>query len=485
MNDIYKDIALRTGGDIMIGVVGPVRSGKSTFIGKFMEKLVIPNIAGKNKRQIAVDELPQSAQGKTVMTTEPKFVPAEAVTVKLDKAQAKIRLIDCVGYMVDGAIGHEEDGKERLVKTPWQDEEMPFEKAAEYGTKKVIGEHSTIGVVVTCDGSFTDIPREAYIAAEERVVGELMALNKPFIVIFNTTAPDSEKVKKECAQLRKKYGVAVLPTDVTKLDKEGLADILEQVLFEFPMKVLNVDLPDWVTALPPDNEIIKNTIELIKQAAGKVDKMSSYKAVEEAFSLSPYFDGAEQVDLDMGEGGATVRFAAKPDLFYKVLSAECGEEIAGEFDTLNLTRSLKKAKEEYEKLKDALEKAYATGYGIVPTRIEQATVEKARIVKKGGQYCVKMRVFADSLHLIQADVNCETEVISGSKEQCENFIAMLEGEGGEGLETKVFGTPVINMLEENLSRKCEGLNDNVKQKLKRTLNKAVNEKRNNLICLLI
>ena len=485
MNDIYKDISQRTNGEILIGVVGPVRSGKSTFITKFMEELVIPNIAGKSKKQIAVDELPQSAQGKTVMTTEPKFVPGEAVTVKLDKAQAKVRLIDCVGYMVDGALGHEENGQPRLVKTPWQEEEMPFEKASEYGTQKVISEHSTIGIVVTTDGSFSELDRSGYVKAEERVVKELKSLNKPFIVLFNTVNEASSEARKTCLELEQKYGVAVLPTNVTKLNKNSISEIFEMVLLEFPMRMLDVNLPKWMQALSSDNEVIASVMSDVSKAAESIDKMSSYKLLESVFLKNNEFENEVEVNLDTAVGRAEISVHAKPELFYKTLSKECSEDLSDEFALFGYVRSLIEAKENYSKLKSALDCSNATGYGIVTACVKDANVNEPKVVKKNGRYCVKIKVEANSLHLINADVLTDVEVVSGSKEQCEDFVNMISGENGKGLETEVFGKPISSILEEKLSASSVSLSDNVKHKLKRTINKAVNEKKSNLICVLL
>ena len=485
MNDIYKDIALRTGGDIQIGVVGPVRTGKSAFITKFMELLVIPNIAGKNKKQIAVDELPQSAKGQTVMTTEPKFVPGEAVNVKLDKAQARIRLIDCVGYMVDGAMGHEENGEPRLVKTPWSEEEMPFGSASEYGTQKVISEHSTVGIVITADGSFTELKREAYLKAEERVVKELKSLNKPFIVLFNTVDPQKKEVGETCRELEKRYEVPVMPINVTALKKEDVTAVFEKLLFEFPLRVLNVRLPEWVRALPKDNAIVSKVMTAVGALAAREEKMSAFKSVSGVFNEDDGFTKATDVTFDMGEGSATLTFEAKPDLFYNVITEECGEKIDGEYELIKYVRELKTAKDGYDKISAALEAAETTGYGIVEARCEEAEVGEPHVVKKNGQYCVRMRVGAKSMHVIRADVHDDIEIVSGTKSQCDGFAEGLNAKDGAGLDTKVFGRPVRSMIEEKLGYKCTALNDNVKLKLKRTVNKAVNEKKTNLICILI
>jgi len=484
MNDIYKDIAVRTGGDILIGVVGPVRSGKSTFITKFMNELVIPNIVGEAKKNIAVDELPQSAQGKTVMTTEPKFVPGEAVAIKLDNAQARIRLIDCVGYMVDGAVGLEEDGSPRLVKTPWNEREMTFEEASAYGTEKVISDHSTVGIVVTADGSFTDIERAAYMAAEEKVVNQLKSLNKPFIVLFNTTDPTSEGALATCAALEKKYGVAVLPVKVTDLDKKSVIDIFSRLLSEFPIRTMNFDLPRWIRALPAENKIVTYAIEKIKAAANKAVRMKDYKTVEHIFENGGYFGEATEVNLDMAEGAVTLDFPAEKDVFFNVLSDECGDQITDDLSLLSFVRELKVAKDSYGAIKSALEMAVATGYGIMPADITGAEMGEPRVIRKNGQYCVKISVDGTSLHLIKADVHADVEVVSGSKDQCDAFAQKVSGEDGVR-QTEVFGRTVYSMLEENLSQKSDAMHENVKSRLKRAVNKAVNEKKTNMICILL
>ncbi len=483
--DIYNDIATRTGGDIYIGVVGPVRTGKSTFITKLMEGLIIPNVSGKNNKKVATDEIPQSASGKTIMTTEPKFVPGEAVMVKFDKASARVKLIDCVGYLVEGALGAEEDGKPRLVKTPWQDEEMPFSKAAEFGTKKVINEHSTIGIVVTCDGSFTDIPRSEYKKAEERVINELKCLNKPFIVLFNTQNPSSNEVQKECQELEKKYGVTVVAKNVLNLSKEEIADIISKVLLEFPMRSFDIKLPKWMQALPCENEVVASVIDKALNSSKSICKMKNYVEVENAFSTCDEFEGVSSLSLDMAKGVASFKILATDELFYKVLSLECNEKISDEHALISYVKGLQEAKEEYSKLKNALECSRSQGYGItVPTAIE-SEISEPEIIKKGGQFCVRVKVLAKSMHLIDTFASVPVDLICGTEAQCQSFVDTLSDENCDRLNVEIFGKPLYMLVNDAISSKCTSISEGVKAKLRKTINRAVNDKKNNLICILI
>lgn len=479
--DIYGDIASRTDGDIYIGVVGPVRTGKSTFITKFMDEIVLPNMSTK-KKNVAVDEMPQSASGNTVMTTEPKFVPAEAVDIKVGNKTAKVKLIDCVGYMVDGALGGEENGAPRLVKTPWQDNPMPFLKSAEYGTKKVINDHSTIGIVVTCDGSFTDIKREAYAVQEERVVNELKSLNKPFIVIFNTKNPTDEGVKKTCIALEKKYNVTVTPVNLSTAKKEDLEDILSKVLEEFPMRVFDLDIPLWMQALPKDSKILNYTIDAVKEGVKNVTKMKNGVVLETMFDDSEVFKPCEDMEMNMATGQVKMCVKAKDGVFYKALSEATGEEVLDETSLIDYVKDLTEAKRNYTKLKGALVDAETNGYGIVNTDFSETTVGKPQVAKKGGQYCVRMKVEAKSLHIIRADLISEIDPVCGSLAQCEDFVSLMDQ---VGYEAPVFGRPVSQIVGEELQKKCTALPDNMRVKLKRVVTKAVNEKKTGIICLLI
>ena len=481
--DIYNDIATRTGGDIYIGVVGPVRSGKSTLVKKLTEKLILPNIASKNKKKIAVDETPQTAAGKTVMTTEPKFVPSEAVAVSVGKAQAKIRLIDCVGYMVDGAFFADEDGKPRLVKTPWSEEDIPFERAAEIGTEKVIKEHSTIGLVVTSDGSFTDIARSAYAAVEDRVIDELKSINKPFIVLLNTVDPTSAQAKRTCAEIEKKHDVSVIAVNAENMGDGDIENALVSVLKEFPLVGFDVDLPKWMQAIPADDEAIQGVIASITAAGEKVFRMKDVSAIEKAFVENEDFGGVDAVSMDMGSGRAKITVSGRNGLFYKVLSRQCGEDITDEFSVMNYVNSLAVAKREYIKLKTALDGADADGYGVSLPLKGEIEYENAEVRKTVGGYGVKMRARAECVHIIKTPVTADVALISGTKEQCENFVESMNGE--KGAEVLVFGRNAFEIVDEGIAQKCNSLALPVRQKIKRTLSKAVNEKKSNLICFLI
>ncbi len=479
--DIYGDVAERTGGDIYIGVVGPVRTGKSTFITKFMEELVLPNMEN-GKKTVAVDEMPQSGSGKTVTTTEPKFVPSEAVTVTANSKRAKVRLIDCVGFMVDGALGGEENGEARLVSTPWKDHPVPFSEAAAIGTEKVIRDHSTIGVVVTTDGSFTDVKREAYAEKEIAVIEELKSLNKPFIVLFNTTKPNDLETKKTCEDLQRKYGVTVVAADVLKIDKQGLEEILGKVLEEFPIRVLNVDIPDWIKSLPKDGEILSCTVNKIKEVSKNVFKMKDCSLLEKTFDDSDLFEPIEDYSANMATGEVRLSCTAKNGVFYRAISEAAGETLQDETALINYVKELTVAKKGYAKIKDALSAAEENGYGIVEADFSTSSVAEPEIVKKSGQYCVKMRVSGKSVHIIRADLTEEVEPVYGSREQCENFLALMER---EGYDATVFGRKVSDLVNENLQKKSTGLSDNLKTKIKRVVTKAANEKRSGLIYVLI
>ena len=483
--DIYKDIATRTGGDIYIGVVGPVRTGKSTLVKKLTESLILPNIANKNKQKVALDETPQSAGGKTVMTTEPKFVPSEAVAVKIDKTHAKIRLIDCVGYMTDGAFFGDEDGKPRLIKTPWSDDEMPFDKAAELGTEKVIKEHSTIAFCVTSDGSFTDIPRSAYAATEERVINELKSADKPFIVIFNVKNPSSESAKREAKEIERKYGVTTIALNVENLSEEDIETLLSSVLNEFPISAFDVVLPEWMQALDSDNSVIADIIKRVIDASADVKRMKDVEKIERVFIESEDFEDAVNVEMNAEFGSARITAKCRNGLFYKVLSESCGENITDEFSVMNYVGALKTAKREYEKLKSALEDVEENGYGVTLPVESETRTEKAEVIKKGSGYQVRVRADADVIHVIKTTVRSSVRLISGTKEQCERFCEDVNDENGEGLALSVFGRPAISIVTDDVLGKSAALSENIKQKVRRTLQKAVNEKKNNVVCILI
>ena len=488
--DIYKDIATRTGGDIYIGVVGPVRTGKSTFITRFMEKLVIPNISNKLQKQIATDETPQSADGRTIMTTQPKFVPANGVKVQFkNKATANVRLVDCVGYFVDGAVGHQEDEKPRLVKTPWSDADIPFEKAAEIGTKKVIDEYSTIGVVVTTDGSIGDIPRENYVSAEERVVKELNVLKKPFVVVINCKNPRSESSEKLATELEEKYGVATICINALEMTAEDISNVMEKVLLEFPMSGFNVNIPTWMQALPADSKIISEVLEKLKNGCANICKMRDFSVLDDVFSESEHFDGINLSELKLGDGMTEYELQVKDGLFYKVLSEECDERIDDDYHLMNYIKTFSQEKKKYQKIKDALFQAEESGYGVVLPTIEEMNLEEPVLVKNGGSYGVKLKASAPSLHIMKVDVATEVAPIVGTEKQGEdliNFIMNKFEDNPAGIwETNMFGRSLHDLVNEGLNGKLNAMPKDAQGKMRKTLTRIVNENRGGIICILL
>ena len=488
--DIYKDISDRTGGDIYLGVVGPVRTGKSTFITKFVEKLVIPNISGKLQKQIAVDELPQSADGKMIMTTQPKFVPANAVKVQFkNKASAKIRLVDCVGYFVEGAFGHLEEDKPRLVKTPWHEEEIPFEKAAEIGTKKVIEEYSTIGILVTTDASFSEISRENYAVTEEKVVKELKKQNKPFVIVLNSSNPTSKECLDLANQLENKYGVPVLPISVINLTEEDVSHIMEKILLEFPMQSFSVDMPKWLRTLPADNQLIENIIEKVKSASENICKMKDFDALNDIFEEDENFYPLELKDILMGEGVCEYQIKAKENLFYKVLSKECDNELKDDYELMTFIKSFSKEKREYEKVKEALKCANEEGYGVVMPSLSEMNLEEPVLVKQNGRYGVKLKASAPSLHIMKVDVATEVSPIVGTEKQGEDLINYLMSQfedNPSGIwETNMFGKSLHDLVNEGLSSKLVAMPKEAQDKMRKTLTKIVNENKGGIICILL
>ena len=474
--DIYGDLAKRTGGDIYLGVVGPVRVGKSTFVKRFAEKFIMPNLSGKNKKQIALDELPQSGNGKTVTTTEPKFIPSEAVKVTFGKTHAKMRLIDCVGFMVEGAIGSEEDGKPRLVQTPWKDELIPFEQAAELGTEKVIKEHSTIGVVVTTDGSFSGLDRASYVPAEEKTVSRLKELDKPFVIVINSSEPESKKCKNLAEELAEKYGVTVTAIDVLNCEEDAFNRVIEGVLGEFPLKSFDVYLPDWLRALPAENKTVCSVIEKVKSASKKVCKMKDCAYLEESLAevdkIIP-----EGVEIFAGEANAKIKLGCEKSLFYDVLSETCGESIDGEYKLMSFVRDLSKAKWEYEKIKEALLTAEAKGYGIVLPTEKDVTLSEPTLVKNGNRYSVAVSAETESLHVVKVGVKATVNPVSGTKKQCEDFIDFIgeQSENGNLSEVNVFGKQLGKVVLEEVNQKTGAMPDETRAKLQKVVGKMVND----------
>ena len=451
MNNIYEDIAKRTQGDIYIGVVGPVRTGKSTFIRKFMENLVLPNIENEFK-------IPQSGSGKTIMTVEPKFVPADGVEIKIkDTVSLKVRMVDCVGYIVDGALGHEEEGKQRLVSTPWSQEAMTFEKAAEIGTKKVIRDHSTLGIVVLTDGSVTGIDRKNYLSAEERVINELKSLNKPFAVVLNTLDPYSESTELLRSELEEKYDVPIVPLNVLAMDEEDIENVMETVLYDFPLNEIRINLPKWVEGLERNHWIKNNIIFTLKQSIAEIGKLRDVDSIVKGFSELEFLEDTEVENVELGEGVISIDLTAKQDLFYNVLEEKSGFKIDGDHQLLNLVTKLSRVKNEYDKIESALYDAKTKGYGVVAPSLDELSLEEPEIIKQGKQYGIKLRANAPSLHIIKADISTEVSPIVGNQTQGEEMIKYLldtfEENPSELWASNMFGKSLNDLVKEQLQSK--------------------------------
>ncbi len=485
--DIYNDIASRTGGDIYIGVVGPVRTGKSTFIKKFMEKLVLPLVEDKNLKKRMTDELPQSADGKTIMTTEPKFVPETAVSLKLDNVTARIRLIDCVGYLVEDAIGHVEDGKPRMVKTPWTDVDIPFEEAGEIGTTKVIREHSTIGIVVTTDGTVTDLSRAAYIDAEEKVVSELKSIGKPFLIVLNSRTPNSVETVKLRDSLEEKYGVTVVACDVDSATSVDLEIILANLLLEFPVKRIDIVTPKWLRTLGVDNEVIATLTDRLL-AIGEIKKLRDYKIVENVYADVDFIEGIPDINVDSSKGTVSVIVTPKSDLFYKALSSFSGTEVDDEYKLMSYVKRLAGCEKDYEAIRNAMLDVDEAGYGIVaPTDPEIALMEP-EIIKKGSNFSVKLKASAPSYHIVRVDV--ETEMtpafLEGQSEDVAKYLVNeYESDKSKLWEAGMFGKPLSTLIKEDLSAKIDNMPKDARQKMKRTVTRIVNEGRGGVLCILL
>ncbi|MBR3611083.1 MAG: stage IV sporulation protein A [Oscillospiraceae bacterium] len=487
---VYRDIAARTNGDIYIGVVGPVRTGKSTFIKKFMETLVIPNIENDYKRERATDELPQSAAGKTIMTTEPKFVPEEAAEINLDgETNLKVRLIDCVGYIVPSAIGYFENNAPRMVLTPWFEEEIPFNMAAEVGTDKVIAEHSTIGLVVTSDGSISDIPREEYHEAEQRVISELREINKPFAVILNCAEPDSPESVNIAKEMEKEYGVPVIALNCLKMNEKHIREILYGVLGTFPIREVAIDIPKWLMGLEKEHWLRKAVMEPIVSAAKDISRISEVRNIIPAIGECEHVKDVSLKNIDLGTGRADITIIINPELFYRILSDETGLEINGESGLLPCMRELAEIKRKYERIRGALDQVEAVGYGIVMPTIDELTLEEPEIVRQGGKYGVKLRASAPSIHMMRADITTEVAPIVGSEKQSEDLVRYLLDEFEEDpakiWESNIFGKSLHELVNEGLHTKLGRMPQEARMKLQETISRIINEGCSGLICLIL
>jgi stage IV sporulation protein A len=478
--EIYQDISKRTDGDIYIGVVGPVRTGKSTFIKKFMELLVIPNIENEYKRQRAVDELPQSAGGKTIMTTEPKFVPNEAIGITLDGTlKLKTRLVDCVGYLVNNAIGYMEEDMPRMVKTPWSDEEMPFETAAEIGTKKVITEHSTVGIVITTDGSITGIPREDYIGAEERVVNELKSLNKPFVMILNSVNPYSEEALALANSLEKKYGTQVIPMSCEDMTIDNLNNVFTKLLYEFSAQRINVRLPKWLSGLDLENPLKIELFTKIKNTFKDVNKIVEVQEKYEELLENQNIKKASISEIDLGSGEVFIDVELQDSLFYEVLSNTTGVQINNEAELFVTLTNFAKIKKEYDKMSYAIHEVYEKGYGIVNPGIDDLILEEPEIVKQGQKYGVKLRAKAPSIHMLKIETETEISPIVGSERQSEDLVKYLlsefETDPKKIWESNIFGKSLNDLVNEGLQNKLARMPEDAQNKLRETIQRIVNE----------
>ena len=489
-HSIYKDIAERTGGDIYIGVVGPVRTGKSTFIKRFMESLVLPNITDGYSRDRARDEMPQSAAGKTVMTTEPKFVPDEAVTISIDDcASLKVKMIDCVGYVVSEALGTIENGQPRMVHTPWQEEPMPFVEAAEMGTEKVIKEHSTIGMLITSDGTIGEISRESYVEAEERIVKELKELGKPFAMVLNSADPTSDNSIALAYELEEKYRVPVALVSCIDLDAEDIRHILELVLSEFPVSEVRIKMPAWVSSLDDEHRIKASIRESVSECAAKVKKTGDIKGAFAGLSDNEYVKSCVIEDIDLGTGNAMVSLSFCDELYYEVLSELGGFEIKNDRELVELLRELSNMKSRYERVAEALTMAEEKGYGIVMPTVDELHLEDPEIVKQSGGYGVKLCASAQSIHLIRANIETEINPIVGTEQQSEDMVRYLLKEFEEDpksiWKSNMFGKSLYELINEGLHTKLEHMPEESRKKLSETLERIINEGSNGLICILL
>lgn len=489
-HSIYSDIARRTDGNIYLGVVGPVRSGKSTFISRFMNSLVIPNIPDEFRRERANDELPQSSAGKTIMTTEPKFVPEEAVAVEPeDGVKMNVRLIDCVGYIVPSAIGYIENEAPRMVMTPWFEEEIPFNMAAEVGTRKVITDHSTIGIVVTTDGSITDIPREEYEEAEARIISELNEINKPFVVLLNCSDPNSAESRALASELCEKYKTEVIPVNCVDLDEEGVRRILGAVLLKFPVREVKIRMPRWITALDKDHWLKKEVFGCIKTAAADIVGINDVKSAADVISECEYVKRAAAEELDLGTGSGIIDITLQNELFYKILGEATGLELNSENDLMPCMIELASIKRKYERVRNALEEVEATGYGIVLPQMDELTLEEPEIIKQGGKYGVRLKASAPSIHMMSANIMTEINPIVGSEKQSEELINYLLNDFEENptkiWESNIFGKSLSDLVNEGLHNKLNRMPVDARLKLQETIQRIINDGCGGLICIIL
>lgn len=489
---IYEDIAKRTNGDIYIGVVGPVRCGKSTFIKKFMENAVIPNITDENVKSRTVDELPQSAGGKTVMTTEPKFIPEESVEIEIGKTRLNVKMVDCVGYMINGAEGDREGDEMRMIKTPWSDSEMPFEEAAEMGTRKVINEHSTVGILVSTDGSFGDIPRDSFIPAEERIVKELKEIGKPFVLVLNSKNPDSEAAESLAMTLEDKYKAPVALVNCTELDRGDIEHIIGMLTFEFPICEIDFTLPDWTAGLPEEHWLRSGLIDEIKSIASESSRLSDVAYLNTKDNISgdeKLHIGAVTNDVNLGEGKAFIKIMLDESLFYRIIEELSGFTVADKGELLKKLCELAEIKEEYGKFKDAIDQVERAGYGIVMPRVAEMELDKPEIVKHQGAYGVRLHASAPSIHLIKTNIETEISPVVGTEQQSEDLVKYLlsgfESDPESIWNSNLFGKTLYELVNEGLHSKLSNMPQDARIKIGETLSRVINEGSSGLICIIL
>ena len=488
--DVLKDVSERTGGDIYLGVVGPVRTGKSTFIKRFMEELVLPNIEDVHERQRALDEMPQSGSGRTVMTAEPKFIPAEAVNIRVDEGiDMRVRLVDCVGYPVEGARGFQDEGVPRMVDTPWFEQPVSFEQAAETGTAKVIDEHSTIGVVILTDGSFGDIPGDAYMPPGERVIAELQELGKPYVIVVNSADPEGEAAEALSAELAERYGVSVLTMDLLEMDAEDILALLNAALYEFPIEEINVSLPRWIEELEQDHWLRQDMENAVAESVRRVKKVRDVSDLLEELSLRENMEGVHLAQLSLGQGTASISVDAAEGLFYRVLGEAAGEEISGQHTLLKLMRRYDKSARKWEKMAEAMEEVADSGYGVVSPQLDELCLEDPQLIKQGGHFGVRLKASAPSYHIIRANVTTEITPLIGTEKQCEELVQYITDEFEDDPQkiwnTNVFGKSLHELVSDGISGKLYQMPENARQKLTYTLQRIVNESGGGIICIIL
>lgn len=488
--DIFKDIAERTGGDIYLGVVGAVRTGKSTFIKRFMESIVLPNIQSESERGRATDELPQSAAGRTIMTTEPKFVPNNAVQITVAEGlTVNVRLVDCVGYAVEGAVGYEDENGPRMINTPWFDDPIPFQEAAEIGTRKVIQEHSTLGVVVTTDGSISEIPRSSYIEAEERVVNELKEVGKPFVLIINSTKPNSEETRGLREELSEKYDIPVISMSVANMTENDMINVLREVLYEFPVHEVNVNIPSWVMVLEENHWLRSHFESSVRETVQDIRRLRDVDRVVKQFSEYDFIDRAGLADMNMGQGVAEIDLHAPDELYDKVLMEVVGVEIRGKDHLLQLMQEFAHAKREYDQFAESLEMVKTTGYGIAPPRLQDMMLDEPELIRQGSRFGVRLKAKAPSIHMIRVDVESEFAPIIGTEKQSEELVRYLMQDFEDNplkiWDSDIFGRSLHSIVREGIQGKLAMMPDNARYKLQETLGRIINEGSGGLIAIIL